>query len=151
MISKVLTRFHKSNRKFGIAIPRNYDEAILFDTENGNHLWRNAIDKEMSNVKVAFKILDEGAPPPPGYKAIKCFIIFDVKMNLTRKPRFVAGGHLIDPPTSMTYASVVIRESVCIAFLIAALNDLQILSGDIGNAYLNALTTEKVYYRAGNE
>ena len=151
MISKVRTCFHKSNRKFGIAIPRNYDEAIIFDTENGNHSWRDAIQKEMSNVKVAFKFLNEGAPPPPGYKAIKCFIIFDVKMDLTRKARFVAGGHLTDPPTSMTYASVVSRESVRIAFLIAALNDLQILCGDIGNAYLNALTTEKIYYRAGNE
>ena len=52
IISKVLTRFHKSNRKFGIAIPRNHDEAILFDTENGNHHWRDAIHKEMSNVMI---------------------------------------------------------------------------------------------------
>ena len=151
IISKVLARFHKSNRKFGIAIPRNYDEAILFDTANGNHFWRNAIEKEMANVKVAFKFLNEGAPPPPGYTPIKCFIIFDVKMDLTRKARFVAGGHLTDPPTSMTYASVVSRESVRIALLLAALNQLNILSGDIGNAYLNAATTEKIYYRAGNE
>ena len=57
----------------------------------------------------------------------------------------------MDPPTSMTYASVVSRESVRIAFLVAALNDLQILCGDIGNTYLNTMTTEKIYYRAGNE
>ena len=151
MISKVLARFHKSNRKFGTAIPRNYDEALLFDTTNGNHLWRDAIELEMTNVKIAFKFLHEGAPPPPGYTPIKCFIIFDVKMDLTRKARFVAGVHLTNPPTSMTYASVVSRESVRIAFLLAALNDLQILSGDIGNAYLNAPTTERIYYRAGNE
>ena len=51
----------------------------------------------------------------------------------------------------MTFASVVSRESVRIAFLIAALNDLNILAGDIQNAYLNAPTTEKVYFYAGSE
>ena len=36
-------------------------------------------------------------------------------------------------------------------FFIAALNDLQILSVDIGNASLNALNREKVYATAGKE
>jgi hypothetical protein len=36
-------------------------------------------------------------------------------------------------------------------FLIAALNDLHILSADIGNAYLNAPNREKVYAIAGKE
>jgi hypothetical protein len=35
--------------------------------------------------------------------------------------------------------------------LIAALNDLDILAADIGNAYLNAPTQEKVYSIAGRE
>ena len=64
-------------------------------------------------------------------------------MDLTRKARFAAGGHMTAPPTSMTYVSVVSRESVRIAFLLAALNDMDMLTGDIGNAYLNAYTTEK--------
>lgn len=51
----------------------------------------------------------------------------------------------------MKYSAVVLRESVWIAFLIAALNDLKILTSDIGNAYLNAYTTEKVYTIAGIE
>ena len=105
----------------------------------------------MSNVKVAFKFIPKDRPPPVGYKQIRCHLIFDVKMDLTRKARFVAGGHMTDPPTAMTYASVVSRESVRIAFLLAALNDLDILTGDIGNAYLNAPTQEKIYYWAGPE
>ena len=64
-------------------------------------------------------------------------------MDFTRKARFVAGGHVTDPPTSITYSSIVARDSVRLAFLIAALNDLDILSADIGNAYLNAYTKEK--------
>ncbi|MGH7973897.1 MAG: reverse transcriptase domain-containing protein, partial [bacterium] len=63
----------------------------------------------------------------------------------------VAGGQKTDPPQAMTYASVVSRESVRIAFLLAALNDLDVKVTDIGNAYLNAKTTEKVYSVAGPE
>ena len=72
-------------------------------------------------------------------------------MNLTSKARYVSGGHLRDPPSSMTYASVVGKETVRIAFLVTALNDLKILVGDIQNAYLNAFTKEKIYFKAGDE
>ena len=144
-------RLHKSNRKFGISIPRTYEEAVKFDEANGNKLWKNAWDKEMTNIKIAFKFIDDGIPPPPGYNQTHCFIIFDIKIDLTRKARFIAGGHITNPPTFMTYAIVVSRDRVRIAFLLAALNNLEILAGDIGNAYLNAMTTEKIYYRAKNE
>ena len=67
---------------------------------------------------------------------------FEVKMDLRLKARYVAGGHLTDPPSSMTYSTVVGRKTVRIAFLVAALNDLDVLAGDIQNAYLNAPTEE---------
>ena len=72
-------------------------------------------------------------------------------MDLTRKLRFVTEGHMHVAPTSMIYASFVNRESVHIAFLLAALNSITILSGNISNAYLNTATAEKIYYRAGHE
>ena len=68
---------------------------------------------------------------PPGYKEIPCHMVFDVKMDFTWKARFVAGGHVTDPPSTLTYSSVVSRESVRIAFLIAALNDLQVCVADV--------------------
>ena len=151
LLSKLQTAYHKNNLKFGLEVPKNYKDALAIDARNNNHFWRDAIDKEMTNVKVAFKFLGHGMPPPVGFTHIRCHIIFDVKMDLTRKARFVAGGHMTAPPSSMTYASVVSRESVRIAFLLAALNNCEILAGDIGNAYLNAYTSEKIYYRAGQE
>jgi Reverse transcriptase (RNA-dependent DNA polymerase) len=72
-------------------------------------------------------------------------------LDFTRKARLVAGGHVTDPPTSITYSSVVSRESVLIAFVIAALNDLDIMAAYIGNAYLNAFTSEKAYTITGPE
>ncbi len=88
---------------------------------------------------------------PVGSKWIPCHVIFDIKMDFTRKARFVAGGHVTNPPTSITYSSIVARDSVRLAFLIAALNELDILSADIGNAYLNAPTKEKVHTTCGME
>ena len=70
-------------------------------------------------------------------------------MDLTRKYWYVAGGHLTDPLSSMTYTSVVIRDSVCIAFLVADINKLEIIAGDIKNAYLKAPTKEKDSFYTG--
>ena len=63
----------------------------------------------------------------------------------------VAGGHTTVTPAALTYSSVVSRDSVRIIFLIAALNDLNVLSGDIQNAYLTAQCREKVWCIAGPE
>ena len=41
-------------------------------------------------------------------------MIFDVKMDFTRKARFVAGGHTTETPTALTYSSVVSRDSVSV-------------------------------------
>ncbi len=76
-------------------------------------------------------------------------MIFDNKLDLTHKARFVAGGHWTDPDSIVSYSSVVKRESVRIDFLITALNELEVKSFDIGNAYLNAPAQEKVYTTAG--
>jgi len=105
--------------------------------------------KEMKNCRVAFKVLEEDEHIPIRYKWIKCHMIFDVKMDFTRKVCFVAGGHMMDSPDTISCSSVVSRDSIRIAFLITALNDISIQTCDIGNAYLNALLREKVYRMAG--
>jgi hypothetical protein len=100
---------------------------------------------------VAFKFLELGEHIPVRSTWIPCHMIFDVKLDLTRKAHYVAGGHWTDTPSHLTYSSVVTRESVRIAFLIAALNDIEILSTDVGNAYLQAPTRERVHTTAGPE
>ena len=133
---------------------------MRIDKETGTDFWKKAIQKEMSNVKVAFKKWEKGTVSDaksgqglPGYQQIKCHMIFDIKMDgkFTRKARFVAGGHTTDPPASITYSSVVSRDSVRIAFMLAALNDLDLSACDIGNAYLNAECREKIWTEAGPE
>jgi hypothetical protein len=51
----------------------------------------------------------------------------------------------------VTYSSVISCDSVRLAFLIAALNDLEILLADIQNTYLNAPTKERIYTIVGPE
>ncbi len=89
----------------------------------------------------------------PGYSYCSTHMIFDVKMDgsFTRKARLVTDGHKTRPPTSITYSSVVSRDSVSIALTIASLNSLEISACDIGNAYLNAPCREKLWTVAGSE
>ena len=152
IIKKVKHRMAKKNLKYGVVVPSTVEEALELDKANGNDLWSKAIAKEIGNVKVAFRVLENNEPIPTGSKLIDYHIIFDVKMDLTRKARLVAGGHRNKGvPSHLTFSSVASRDSVRIMLLIAALNNLKVLSTDIGNAYLNASCREKVHVRIGAE
>ena len=101
---------------------------------------------------IAFKLLDDGEKPPPTYQEIRCHMIFDIKMEyFRRKARYVAGGHATVAPPTLTYASVVSQESVRIALTLAALNDLEVKTSDIQNAYLTAPCSEKFWTTLGSE
>ena len=52
---------------------------------------------------------------------------------------------------TITYASIVSRETVRIAMMIATLNDLEVKLGNILNAYVQAPVTEKVWTTLGPE
>ena len=151
IIAKVKSRYWKTNHKYGIRIPHSVQEALLIDKETGTDFWWQAIQKEMKKVMVAFEDDDQLTPEQArndrtkyvGFQEISCHMVFDVRMDLTRKARFVAGGHLTEPPSSITYSGIVSRDSVRIAFLIAALNNLDITACNVGNAYLNAPCREK--------
>ena len=63
------------------------------------------------------------------YQKVTCHMIFDVKMLdsdglFRRKARYVAGGHTTETPAALTYAPVVLRDSVRIALTIVTLNGL---------------------------
>ena len=114
---------------FGYLIPRNYMEAMQFDSENKNSKWYDAIKLEMESMleyKVFKKwdkaILDKHKKvmnPPKCYHMIKVHLVFAVKFDGRRKARLVVDGHLTPEP--------------------------------IGNTYLEAFTDEKLYKVAGPE
>jgi hypothetical protein len=151
IIKKVKARYWAKTDKVGIELPKTVAEALKIDERTETDFWRKAIELEMKNVIPAFEFIDDNVVPK-FYKKIDCHMIFDVKMDLTRKARLVADGHQTDPPKESTYSSVVSRDSIQIAFTLVALNDLDVLSADVQGAYLNAPTKEnKVYTTAGFE
>ena len=108
----------------------------------------------MKNVRLAFKVWEKDISQiPPGYQQIRCHMVFDVKMreNFLRKARCVAGSQTTETPSTLTYSSVVSRDSVRKILLVAALNGLNIMACDIQNAYLMAGCHEKIWTIAGLE
>jgi hypothetical protein len=114
----------------------------------------------MSKVKVAWNASDDITPNDVrsgkvkdmiGFQEVGCHIVFDIKMDFTRKARFCAGGHTTDTPVAMTYSSVLSRDSVRIGFMLAVLNGLDVMACDLENAYLNAPCVEKIWFEGGLE
>lgn len=142
--------------KYGVKIPRTVGEAIALDKLNGDDLWHQAIKKEIGALMEmqTFNILgpDESKSfKRDGFQYARLMMIFDVKQDLRRKARLVLGGHMIDASGHDTYATNMKGISARILMLIASANELRVLTGDIGNAYLYASTNEKIFCRLGEE
>ena len=151
ILSAVTHRLRKTTHKYGIEVPSTIKQAEEIDEANGNHFWRDAIMKEMTNVGVAFEILEDGKQPPPGWTPVTGHLVYDVKMDFTRKARWVLDGHKTESVGYSTYAGVVSRESVRIMLTYAALNGLDVCAADIRNAYLQAPSSQKHYVVCGPE
>ena len=78
-------------------------------------------------------------------------MIFDIKVDLRRNARLVIRGHVVNSSDHEVYASTMKSVSDRILMKIASANDLDVMAGDIGNAYLNNNTEEKMYTRADTE
>ena len=65
--------------------------------------------------------------------------------------RFVADGHKVSTPPSMSHSTVVSGDSVRTSLLLAALNDLDMLGCDAQNAFLSADNLEKHCVIVGDE
>jgi len=46
----------RTGYKFGLRVPNTVEEALEIDRERGDTLWQDAINKEMTNVRIAFDI-----------------------------------------------------------------------------------------------
>jgi hypothetical protein len=125
ILSAVKSRIRRMSHKYGIEIPLSVDHAYEIE------FWRNAIQKEMYNIGVAFEILQTGEKAPIGWSKVSGHLVFDIKMSFERKARWVLDGHKTPDIAGSTYAGVVSHESVRIAFTYAALNGLDVFAADI--------------------
>jgi hypothetical protein len=98
-----------------------------------------------------FKDMGKGRPPPRDHNKIRVHFVYDVKHDLCLKSRLVAKGNLTAPPKGSVYSGVVTLRSLRLCMLFAELNGLKVEAADVGNAYLEAYTKEKLYVIAGPE
>ena len=134
------------SHKFGIEVTTSIKQAYELYEETGTDFWRKATAKEMIDVRVAYEeneatpeqVRSGEAPGFIGFQEITCNLIFDVKIDFERKCRMVINGAMTETPPSLTYFSVVSRDSVRLAFIISELNDLDMMACDVGNSYLNS-------------
>jgi hypothetical protein len=153
ILQKVKSKYWERTHKYGIEVPKTINDAKRIDSKNGNTLWTDAVRLEMKNVRIAFDEHHGDVEKLVGYEEITGHLVFDVKLgeNFRRKARFCADGHKTKAPAAVTYSTVVGRDSVRILLTIAALNDLDVLGGDVQNAFLQAPNREKCWMRAGPE
>ena len=76
----------------------------------------------MNNLLPAFDILHEGDKPHVGYSKSSGHLIFYVKMDFSRKNRWVKDGNLTPAAIDSNFGGVVSGESLQILFTYAALN-----------------------------
>ena len=139
--------------KFGVRVPSTFSEAMLLDKENRNTFWADAVHCELDQL-FSYKTFHDLGPsglPGPEYKMIKIRFVFVVKADGRRKGSLVARGDMTPEPDEVVYSSVTMLRSLRIVIFLAELNGPNLMQGDVGNAYLESYTQEKVYFIAGPE
>ena len=144
---------------FGFLIPRNYIEALEFDKANNSSKWYDATKAELDSIhsyevfqkheKAQYDKQKKVNNAPPGYQKIRVHLIFAVKYDGRHKARLVADGHLTPEPVESIYSGVVSLRNLKLVIVLGKLNNHELWGADIGNAYLEAPTEEKLYIVAG--
>jgi hypothetical protein len=141
--------------QYGYEVPRSYNHAVDLDNAAGNTKWQDSVKLEMEQLAEYDTFTDHGmfdkSKPPDGYKRIRTHLVFAIKHDGRHKSRLVAGGHLTDTPIESVYSGVVSLRGLRLLLFLAELNGHETWATDIGNAYLEAETKEKVFVVAGPE
>ena len=143
----------------GFQVPRDYNDAMRLDKENGNTHWQDAMDLELTQIHEYKVFRDTGKAKfhngkvvtPDGFQKIRVHFVYAVKHDGRFKARLVADGHLTKEPVESIYSGVVSLRSLRMVVFLSQLNNLEIWGADVGNAYLEAYTDEKLCIMAGPE
>ena len=143
----------KATFKYGIEVPKNWKDIVRIDAAAGNTKWQDSVKKEVGALiqHGCFKFMPKDFKPPKDYQYCRLHFVYEVKTDLRQKSRLVCDGSRVDPKGLSTRATVVKGISVRLLDLIAESQSLKVLCGDIGNAFIQANTQEKVYTRVGDE
>ena len=136
----------------GFQVPKDFNDAISLDKENSNTHSQDEMDLELTQIHEYKVFKDTGkaqfhdgkAVTPDGFQKIRVHFVYAVKHAGKFKARPVADGHLTKEP-------VVSLRSLRMVVFLSQLNDLKIWGADVGIAYLEVYTDEKLCTIAGPE
>ena len=97
----------KTTHKYGVELPRDVKHAMELDRKNENSFWRDAMALEMTQIGIAIEVTDDGVQAPSGWSKVTGHLVWGVKIDLTRKARWVLDGHKTADVSYSTYADVV--------------------------------------------
>jgi hypothetical protein len=152
IIAKTKLSHWAKMHKCGLEVPKDHDDCVRIDRENGDALWQDGARKEMKTVQPAFKEHECNTKDLIGCQKMGVQFVFDIKLgeDFRRKARLVALGNRTKTPSTPTCLSMLVsRDSVKMALTAAALNNLDVLVCDIEGACLTAKCREKVRVEAG--
>ena len=66
ILSKIKARIRKTTHKYRIELPTSIKHSLEIDKRNANNLWKDVLATEMTEVGVAFDMLEEGINAPKG-------------------------------------------------------------------------------------
>ena len=93
IIASVNKRISRFTHEHGVELPTSVAYAKKLDENNGNTLWMDAIDRDIGNLKVVFDILEDGAKILVSYDKASGHLVFDIRMKIYWKARWVKDGH----------------------------------------------------------
>jgi len=131
--------------KYGLEVPKNWKDLLRIDEAAGNRKWQEAVEKEVAALVMhgCFDFKSPDFKPSGEYQYCRLHFVYEVKNDLRQKARLVCDGSRVDPRGLSTRATVVKGVSVRLLDLIADAQDLEVICGDIGNAFIQAETNEK--------
>ena len=68
-------------------MPLIVEEAYAINRKISNAFWRDSVEKEMNNIRIAFKILEDKEYLLRDYKLVSSYSMFNIKIDFTRKAR----------------------------------------------------------------
>ena len=122
------------------------------DKKNDKTKWMDSNELERQQLDEYDVFIDKrkfvGCKIPRDFRLIRVHTILDVKVDGCHKNRVIANGHLTATPSEFVYLGAVSLRGLCTCVLIGELYGMVPWATDIGIAYLEAVTSEKVCIRA---
>ena len=136
----------------GFQVPKDYNDAMRLDKENGNTYWKDPMDLELTQIHEYKVFKDTGKAQfhngkvviPDAFQKIRVHFVYAVKHDGRFIARLVADGHLTKEPVESIYSGVVSLMSLRMVVFLSQLNNLEIWEQMLGMHTLK-LTLMKSY------